>query len=88
MENHHQNQPYHWILGIDVSKESIDACLIRQQDGQLAGEQVLHNNVSGFKQFLKAWCKQMECECDHHTLCCMEHTGLYTRLAGTLPAQP
>lgn len=78
MENNHQNQPYRWILGIDVSKESIDACLIRQQDGQLL-ENKFHNNVSGFKH-LKAWCKQMECECDHHTLCCMEHTGLYTRL--------
>ncbi len=22
----------------------------------------------------------MQCECDQHTLCCMEHTGLYTRL--------
>lgn len=79
MQNAEQIQPsYKWILGIDVSKESIDACLIRQGDGQLF-ESKFHNNLSGFRH-LKAWCKQMQCECDHHTLCCMEHTGLYTRL--------
>jgi transposase len=78
MQNAEQIQPYYWILGIDVSKESIDACLIRNSDGQLF-ESKFHNNVSGFRH-LKAWCKQMKCECDHYTLCCMEHTGLYTRL--------
>lgn len=78
MEKSVENQPYLWILGIDVSKESIDACLIRQEDGQLF-ENKFHNNVSGFKH-LKMWCKQQQCECDNRTLCCMEHTGLYTRL--------
>lgn len=78
MEKSEQIQPYSWILGIDVSKESIDACLIRQADGQLF-ESKFHNNVSGFRH-LKTWCKQMQCECDQQTLCCMEHTGLYTRL--------
>jgi transposase len=78
MENTRQIQTYPWILGIDVSKESIDACLIRQSDGQLF-ESRFHNNVSSFRH-LKAWCKQMQCECDQQTLCCMGHTGLYTRL--------
>lgn len=66
-----------WILGIDVSKESIDACLIRSSDGQLF-ESKFHNNMSGFRH-LKLWCKQMKCECDSSTLCCLEHTGIYTR---------
>jgi transposase len=78
MENTEQIQLYSWILGIDVSKESIDACLIRKSDGQLF-ENKFHNNLSGFRH-LKSWCKQMQCECDQQTLCCMEHTGLYTRL--------
>ncbi len=78
MEKSAQIQPHQWILGIDVSKESIDACLIRQSDGQLF-ESKFNNNLSGFRH-LKAWCKQHHCECDQHTLCCMEHTGLYTRL--------
>jgi transposase len=78
MEKSHQIQPHEWILGIDVSKESIDACLIRKSDGQLF-ESKFHNNLSGFRH-LKTWCKQHHCECDERTLCCMEHTGLYTRL--------
>jgi transposase len=78
MEKSEISQPYQWVLGIDVSKESIDACLIRKADGQLF-ESKFHNNLSGFRH-LKAWCKQMQCECDQQTLCCMEHTGLYTRL--------
>src|SRR6187402_194445 len=78
MEKPNQNQSYQWILGIDVSKESLDACLIHLADGQLF-ENKFNNNASGFR-LLKAWCKQVGCECDHHTLCCMEHTGLYTRL--------
>jgi transposase len=77
MEKSDQIPPFQWILGIDVSKDSIDACLIRQLDGQLF-EHKFHNNLSGFRH-LKSWCKQVQCECDEHTLCCMEHTGLYTR---------
>jgi transposase len=57
MQNAEQIQPYFWILGIDVSKESIDACLVRQSDGQLF-ESKFHNNLSGFRH-LKAWCKQI-----------------------------
>lgn len=78
MEKPIQNQLYQWILGIDVSKESLDACLLHQANGQLF-ENKFNNNSSGFR-LLKAWCKQVGCECDDHTLCCMEHTGLYTRL--------
>lgn len=78
MEKSEQTQPYGWILGIDVSKQSIDACLIRSTDGQVF-ENKFNNNSSGFRK-LKQWCKQQQCECDAQTLCCMEHTGLYTRL--------
>jgi transposase len=77
MENLNQNQNHRWIIGVDVSKESLDACLIRNSDGQLFHGK-FNNNPSGFKSF-KAWCKTHVCECDHQTLCCMEHTGLYTR---------
>jgi len=77
MEKLEQFQPHPWIIGIDVSKQSIDVCLIRSSDGQLF-ENKFHNNLSGFRH-LKRWCKEMKCECDSSTLCCMEHTGLYTR---------
>ena len=78
MEKSNQFQSPSWILGIDVSKDSIDVCLIRRSDGQLF-ENKFHNHASGFKK-LKQWCKQHDCECDHSVLCCMEHTGMYTRL--------
>jgi transposase len=78
MEKSEEIQQRDWILGIDVSKESIDACLIRKSDGQIF-ESKFHNNLSGFRH-LKRWCKETGCECDEGTLCCMEHTGLYTRL--------
>jgi transposase len=77
MEKPLQSQPLPWVLGVDVSKDSLDACLIRPSDGQLL-EARFHNNLSGFRR-LKGWCKQQGCDCDEHTLCCMEHTGLYTR---------
>src|SRR5687767_11291062 len=78
MEKSEQTQPYSWILGIDVSKQSIDACLIRSLDWQIF-ENKFNNNVSGFRH-MKRWCKPQQCECDSSTLCCLEHTGLYTRL--------
>lgn len=78
MEKSEEIQRRDWILGIDVSKESIDACLVRSSDGQIF-ESKFHNNLSGFRH-LKRWCKETGCECDDGTLCCMEHTGLYTRL--------
>lgn len=78
MEKSEEIQRRDWILGIDVSKESIDACLVRSADGQIF-ESKFHNNLSGFRH-LKRWCKETGCECDQDTLCCMEHTGLYTRL--------
>ncbi len=78
MEKAQEIQRVDWILGIDVSKESIDACLVRKADGQIF-ESKFHNNLSGFRH-LKRWCKETGCECDGSTLCCLEHTGIYTRL--------
>jgi transposase len=71
------NQAYAFILGIDVSKESLDACLIRTADGQVF-EHKFNNNAEGFKK-LKTWLRQQGSQADSDTLACMEHTGLYTR---------
>jgi transposase len=76
MKNPTQNQSS-WIIGIDVSKESLDVCLVNNSDGQIFNGK-FNNNLSGFRNF-KTWCKTHSCECDDHSLCCMEHTGLYTR---------
>jgi transposase len=72
-----QNLVYAFVLGIDISKESLDACLIRTADGQVL-EQKFNNNSEGFKK-LKAFSKQHGCELTAETLVCLEHTGLYTR---------
>ena len=48
MEKSGQSQHPTWTLGIDVSRESIDACLIRNADGQFFGSK-FHNNISGFR---------------------------------------
>jgi transposase len=71
------NLTYAFILGIDVSKDSLDVCMIRTADGQIL-EHKLNNNAEGFKK-LKAFSKQHGCELGAETLVCMEHTGLYTR---------
>jgi transposase len=70
-------QAYSFMLGIDVSKESLDACLIRLQDGQVF-DQKFNNNAEGFKK-LKYWAKQQGSAMEAEVLVCLEHTGLYTR---------
>ncbi|OKL40267.1 IS110 family transposase [Pontibacter flavimaris] len=66
-----------FMLGIDVSNDSLDVCLIRVSDGRQLCHK-LNNNPSGFRR-MKAWLKQHGCEAGADTLCCMEHTGMYTR---------
>ncbi|WP_162056187.1 IS110 family RNA-guided transposase [Pontibacter pamirensis] len=77
MEKPIDSQAPAYILGVDVSKDSLDVCLATCSDGRML-HQKFHNNTSGFKR-MKAWLKQQGCEAGPDTLCCMEHTGLYTR---------
>ena len=51
---------YAFILGIDISKESIDACLIRTNDGSLY-YQKFNNNMQGFGK-MKIWPKSYGCD--------------------------
>lgn len=66
-----------FVLGIDVSKDSLDVCLISCSDSRHLCHK-LNNNPSGFRR-MKTWLKQHGCEAGPETLCCLEHTGLYTR---------
>lgn len=77
MEKPIDSQAPAYILGVDVSKDSLDVCLAGCSDGRML-HQKFNNNTSGFKR-MKAWLKQQGCEAGEETLCCMEHTGLYTR---------
>lgn len=69
---------YTHFIGIDVSKGTLDACLLK--DGALGAPQfcVLENGPGGFKGLL-AWLKQHGAKAK----CClfgMEHTGIYTAM--------
>jgi transposase len=68
---------YAFVIGIDVSKESLDVCLIRATDKQLCYQKI-NNNMQGFQK-MKHWLKSYGCELESDTLVCLEHTGLYTR---------
>lgn len=72
-----QLQAPSFILGVDVSKDSLDVCLLKCSDGRMLHHK-FNNNREGFQR-MKAWAKQHGCEAGNDTLCCMEHTGLYTR---------
>ncbi|MCX2742157.1 hypothetical protein [Pontibacter anaerobius] len=56
MEKPMQPQVSPFILGIDVSKDSLDVCLVRRGDGVLH-HQKFNNNREGFQR-MKAWMKQ------------------------------
>jgi transposase len=59
------------ILGIDVSKESLDVCLIL---GNLSRSSVFENNSPGHKQLI-SW---LEKNCGYEQVhACMEATGMY-----------
>jgi hypothetical protein len=58
--------PYGFILGIDVSKESLDVCLIRLIDGQMFYLKI-NNNMQGFQK-MKTWLKSHGCELETDTL--------------------
>jgi transposase len=71
------SQNYAFVVGSDISKESLDVCLIRVADKQFC-HQKFNNNMQGFQK-MKIWLKGYGCELEMDTLFCMEHTGLYTR---------
>lgn len=68
---------YPFIVGIDVSKESIDACMI-EVSAQHHYSTTLTNTKEGYQK-LKRWMKQHGNDDHECTLFCMEHMGIYTR---------
>lgn len=70
-------QDYAFVIGIDVSKESIDVCMI-DTASEHYGHVVLTNTAEGYKK-LKSWMKRLGNDVDEQSLFCMEHTGVYTR---------
>ena len=66
------------FIGIDVSKETFDLALIKNNDVNMITQKVFSNNVAGFKEFNK-WLKQQKIAYQD-TLFCVEHTGYYSKL--------
>jgi transposase len=65
---------YKLVIGVDVSKGSIDMTGIMVEDGTTNHDSFLNKSL-GFKCFERWFCKfGMQTE---ETLVCMEHTGLY-----------
>ena len=72
-----QQVVYPFIVGVDVSKESMDACMI-EVSSQKSYSITLTNTSEGYTK-LKRWMKQHGNDNHEHTLFCMEHMGIYTR---------
>ena len=62
------------IIGIDVSKETLDLVLL------IDGQYHVHDQIKNDKKVLERWIKKLSKElgskCDEWLLC-IEHTGLY-----------
>ncbi len=74
MKNQEENQNSY--IGIDVSKLTIDVCIITQ-DGKQDYQQ-FENTVKEFKR-MELWLFKKDYFSYEESLFCMEHTGLYTR---------
>lgn len=68
---------YPFVAGIDVSKMSLDVCLVNCSSGQCVST-IVANNSEGFTA-LKKWLKSHGCDDHEKTLFCLEHTGIYTQ---------
>lgn len=68
---------YEIIVGIDVSKESLDACLLVASTGKT--EFITVGNTSQGYQKMKRWIRKYSDDNPTTTLYCLEHTGIYTR---------
>jgi len=66
------------FVGIDVSKETFDLALIKDNDMSQITQKIFLNNVKGFKE-LHSWLKQQKVDYPE-SLFCIEYTGYYSRL--------
>lgn len=70
------NEQQKYFIGIDVSKLTMDVCIVNQQG--LCEYQQFANNPTGFKK-MHTWLLQTKWFSYKNSLFCMEHTGIYTR---------
>lgn len=64
------------FIGIDVSKKTFDAALLRSTDQLTTIHQSFTQNIQGYTAFVQ-WLKSNEVAIDQDVLICLEHTGIY-----------
>jgi len=64
------------FIGIDVSKKTFDAALIKNFNRQIIIHAQFENTQQGLEAFTK-WLKAQGVSMDDSTVVCMEHTGIY-----------
>jgi len=67
---------YNLVIGLDISKSTLDATTVRWNERQSSHDSFLNKKL-GFKQ-LKKWVDKQSLSSDS-ILFCMEHTGYYTQ---------
>jgi transposase len=65
-----------YFIGIDVSKNSLDVAVLKEEN--LVLEQKIENQAPSIKSFLTEFLKQVPAD---QIVVCMEHTGIYNALA-------
>jgi transposase len=68
------------FIGVDVSKETFDLALIKDNDISMIIQKVFSNDVTGFKE-LNKWLKQQKVSYPDSVFC-VEHTGYYSKPIG------
>jgi transposase len=69
--------PFTHILGIDVSKRTLDAALSPNKANAPMVSHQFTNSLGGYKKMI-SWLREQEMALDH-LLVCMENTGIYHR---------
>ena len=64
------------FVGIDVSKKTFDAALLRSGDQLTTIHRSFEQSVSGYKAFIQ-WLKIEDVSIGDNVLICLEHTGVY-----------
>jgi transposase len=64
------------FVGIDVSKKTFDATLLRSEDPSTTIHRCFEQSISGYKAFIH-WLKDEDVCIGADVLICLEHTGIY-----------
>jgi len=67
---------FNLVIGIDISKATLDATIIKLGSNQPLHDSFLNKNL-GFKQLIN-WTRKQQND-NEHILFCMEHTGYYSQ---------